>query len=48
VADVYEAMTTHRPYRPALATATALAELSGKKGVLYDEEIVKTLVGMIG
>jgi len=47
VADVYEAMTTHRPYRPALTTADALRELTQKSDVLYDREIVQVLVNMI-
>jgi putative nucleotidyltransferase with HDIG domain len=40
VADVIEAMSSHRPYRPALSTGAALAEISQKKGVLYDPEVV--------
>lgn len=47
VADVYEAMTTHRPYRPALSTEAALTELQGKSGILYDKEVVRILVDMI-
>ena len=38
VADVVEAMITHRPYRPALPLAEALAEISGGAGVRYDAE----------
>jgi len=34
VADVFEAMTSHRPYRPAPGTEAALAELSRRS--LYD------------
>lgn len=34
VADVFEAMTSHRPYRPAAGTEAALAELSRRS--LYD------------
>ncbi len=40
VADVVEAMSSHRPYRPARGIEAALAEVEGKKGILYDEEIV--------
>ena len=36
VADVAEAMSSHRPYRPALGISNALAEISGNRGVLYD------------
>jgi HD-GYP domain-containing protein (c-di-GMP phosphodiesterase class II) len=36
VADVVEAMTSHRPYRPALGTEKALEEISSNKGTRYD------------
>jgi HD-GYP domain-containing protein (c-di-GMP phosphodiesterase class II) len=39
VADVVEAMASHRPYRPALGIGKALEEISQKKGVLYDSEV---------
>jgi PAS domain S-box-containing protein/putative nucleotidyltransferase with HDIG domain len=40
VADVYEAMTSHRPYRPGLPRETAVAELQDGAGVRYDKEVV--------
>jgi len=40
VADVVEAMSSHRPYRPALGIDKALEEISQNKGVLYDPEVV--------
>jgi len=40
VADVVEAMASHRPYRPALGVDKALAELEAGAGVLYDSEVV--------
>jgi len=40
VADVVEAMASHRPYRPALGIDRALEEISKKKGILYDPEVV--------
>jgi putative two-component system response regulator len=40
VADVVEAMTTHRPYRPALELNVALEEISQNRGRLYDGEVV--------
>jgi len=40
VADVVEAMSSHRPYRPALGIEASLAEIEGKKGVLYDKGVV--------
>ena len=36
VADVVEAMASHRPYRPALGVDKALEEISKNKGTLYD------------
>ena len=39
VADVVEAMTSHRPYRPALGVGNALEEIVSKKGVLYDPRV---------
>lgn len=36
VADVLEAMSSHRPYRPSLGIEAALAEIENKKGILYD------------
>jgi len=40
VADVIEAMSSHRPYRPAHSIDKALEEISQNKGVLYDPEVV--------
>jgi putative nucleotidyltransferase with HDIG domain/PAS domain S-box-containing protein len=40
VADVVEAMSSHRPYRPALGIQAALAEITQKQGILYDREVV--------
>jgi putative nucleotidyltransferase with HDIG domain len=39
VADVVEAMASHRPYRPALGIEEALTEIKDKKGILYNEKI---------
>ena len=44
VADVVEAMSTHRPYRPALSVEAALEEIVGKRGVLYEAEVVDACV----
>jgi len=38
VADVVEAMASHRPYRPALGIDKALEEISNNKGKYYDAE----------
>jgi HD-GYP domain-containing protein (c-di-GMP phosphodiesterase class II) len=40
VADVVEAMTSHRPYRPALGVDAALAEIMMHKGTKYDAQVV--------
>ncbi len=44
VADVVEAMSSARPYRPALGVDKALEEISSKKGLLYDSDVVDTCV----
>jgi PAS domain S-box-containing protein/putative nucleotidyltransferase with HDIG domain len=44
VADVVEAMSSHRPYRPALGIAAALEEVVQKRGILYDREVVDACV----
>lgn len=40
VADVVEAMSSHRPYRPALGIDTALEEIRENCGILYDSKVV--------
>lgn len=40
VADVVEAMASHRPYRPALGIDAALKEIEKYKGILYDPDVV--------
>jgi PAS domain S-box-containing protein/putative nucleotidyltransferase with HDIG domain len=40
VADVVEAMASHRPYRPALGVEAALEEIAKNQGILYDPEMV--------
>jgi len=44
VADVVEAMASHRPYRPALGVEKALEEISANKGMLYDPDVVDICV----
>lgn len=41
VADVIEAMATHRPYRASLGIEKALEEIEKHRGVLYDEDVAK-------
>jgi len=40
VADVVEAMSSYRPYRPALGIDKALEEITQNRGILYDPEVV--------
>jgi len=40
VADVVEAMSSHRPYRPARGIDKALEEVSQNRGILYDPGVV--------
>jgi PAS domain S-box-containing protein/putative nucleotidyltransferase with HDIG domain len=42
VADVVEAMASHRPYRKSLGIEPALEEISRNRGILYDPEVVDT------
>lgn len=44
VADVVEAMASHRPYRPALGIEKALEEIYRFKGILYDPEVVEACI----
>jgi HD-GYP domain-containing protein (c-di-GMP phosphodiesterase class II) len=39
VADVVEAMASHRPYRPTLGIEAALEEIEKNKGILYDNTV---------
>lgn len=44
VADVVEAMSSHRPYRPALGVDRALEEVTRNQGRLYDKAVVDACV----
>ncbi len=44
VADVVEAMASHRPYRPALSIEEALLEILQQRGVLYSPEAVDACI----
>ena len=41
LADVVEAMSSHRPYRPALGIDKALEEIFQNRGILYDPKVVE-------
>jgi PAS domain S-box-containing protein/putative nucleotidyltransferase with HDIG domain len=47
VADVVEAMASHRPYRPALGLEVALEEIVRNKGTLYDPVVVEACVRLL-
>jgi len=47
VADVVEAMSSFRPYRPALGIDAALEEISQNKGTLYDPEVVDICIKLV-
>jgi HD-GYP domain-containing protein (c-di-GMP phosphodiesterase class II) len=40
VADIVEAMSSHRPYRPALGVEKALEQIRQDKGTLLDPNVV--------
>jgi len=44
VADVVEAISSYRPYRPALGIDVALDEIEKNKGILYDKKVVEVCV----
>ena len=47
VADVVEAMSSHRPYRSALGIDKALEEISRNKGILYDPDVVNACLELL-
>jgi len=46
IADVVEAMSSHRPYRPGFPVDTALLEITQKKGILYDCDAVNACMSL--
>ena len=47
VADVFESMTSHRPYRPARTFKEAIDELRTGRSTLYDPEAVDALLELV-
>ena len=47
VADVYDALTSDRPYRPAMSEDEALGHLQAQAGRGLDETIVAALLGLV-
>jgi len=48
VADVMEAMCSHRPYRACRGLAETLEEITGNKGTLYDAAVVDACLNLYG
>ncbi|HOG07950.1 MAG: HD domain-containing protein [Syntrophales bacterium] len=46
VADVVEAMASHRPYRPALGIEKALDEIRTHRGVTYDPDVADACIAL--
>ncbi len=47
VADIVEAIASHRPYRPALGMDKALEEISKGRDKLYDSKVVDVCINLI-
>jgi len=47
VADVVEAMSSHRPYRPSLGIEAALDEIRSNKDIKYDSQSVEACIYLI-
>jgi putative nucleotidyltransferase with HDIG domain len=46
VADVVEAMSSHRPYRPSLGIEAALAEITQFRDVYFDPQVVDACLSL--
>ena len=47
VADVVEAIASHRPYRPAPGVDKAICEITRNSSILYDEKVVNACIKVI-
>lgn len=47
IADAYDAMTSHRPYRKAMSSPDALAELKRCAGTQFDPRLVHIFFNVI-
>lgn len=47
VADVVEAMASHRPYRPALGVELAVNEITKQRDILYDGAVVDACLDLL-
>src|SRR5262249_40036049 len=48
IADSYDALTTNRPYRPALTREEALAELNRCSGAQFDPQVLNSFRAVLG
>jgi response regulator RpfG family c-di-GMP phosphodiesterase len=48
VADTFDAMTSHRPYRPQLSTEATVDEIIGYRGTQFDARAVDAFVAVVG
>jgi HD-GYP domain-containing protein (c-di-GMP phosphodiesterase class II) len=47
VADVVEAISLHRPYRPALGIEVAIEEITSGAGTLYDGSVTRACLDLL-
>ena len=47
ICDAYDAMTSPRPWRPALSKEEAIAALRDDKGAKFDPQIIDTFIDMV-
>ena len=46
VVDCFDALTSDRPYRPAMSTDEAFDILRARRGTMYDPRVVDTLIAL--
>lgn len=47
VADVFETMASHRPYRPSLGLEKSLSEIRSNSGTLYDTTVARICIELV-
>jgi len=47
IADAYDAMTSHRPYRDDLSLSEVVAEFKSNAGSQFDPDILKVFIDQI-
>ena len=48
ICDAYDAMTSDRPYRPAMSSQEAIGELRAGAGTQFDPQVVEALLATLG